>query len=310
MAASEHGTDVFHHVRDSTSFELPQFLGGELHIPQPFGDVFPITRFMLLELVTLVLAVVIFRGLAKRIASGEAPRGRFWHFWEAIVVYLRDQLVRPLIGGEHGGHVEGHLGDPAVDVAHAHGAAHHAPHDARAAHPADRFLPFIWSVFFFVLINNLLGMLPFLGSATGNIWVTGVLAVCTFAYVVWTGSAEQGALGFWKSLVPQMELPAALKPVFIPLLWFIEFAGLLIKHGVLAIRLFANIMAGHTVVSVILGFIAVPAIAGSMLYYPVGWVSVFVQAAVGLLELLVAFIQAYVFAFLATLFIGSAVHPH
>ncbi|MSR58570.1 MAG: ATP synthase F0 subunit A [Planctomycetaceae bacterium] len=314
MASGEHGNDVFHHVRDVDYFEVPQFLGGKIHIPQPFGEYFVVTKFMLLEVVALVLAVVIFYGLARRVATGEPVRGRFWNFWEAIVLFLRDQLVRPLIGDDQG-HGHGH---DAADhhAAQGHGGrGHDHEHHTEApkittVHPADRFLPFIWSVFFFILFNNLLGMIPFLGSPTGSIWVTGVLAVSTLAYVIWTGTSALGHIGFWKALVPQMELSGPMKLFILPLLWVIEFVGLLIKHGVLAVRLFANVMAGHTVIAVILGFIAAEAVAGSSLYYLVAPASVLGQVGIGLLELFVAFLQAYVFAFLATLFIGSAVHPH
>src|SRR5215471_7303989 len=100
--AAEHSPDVFHHVRDNTAFELPKFLGGEWHIPQPFGEAFPITKFMLLEVVAAVLVFLIFRTLAKKVATGQPTRGRFWNFWEAIALFLRDEVVRPTIGD--GGH--------------------------------------------------------------------------------------------------------------------------------------------------------------------------------------------------------------
>src|SRR5204863_8495790 len=99
-------------------------------------------KFMVLELVVLVVGVLIFRGLALRIASGQAPRGAFWHFWESIALYLRDELVRPLIGDDSAhGHGDGH-GEAAQSAGH-HDVAHgnHVPH---AGHPADRFLPFVW----------------------------------------------------------------------------------------------------------------------------------------------------------------------
>ena len=92
------------------------------------------------------------------------------------------------------------------------------------------------------------------------------------------------------------------------MLWVIELAGFLIKHAVLAIRLFANIMAGHTVIAVFLGFIALTAESG--MWAIVMPSSILAQVLIGLLELFVAFLQAYVFAFLATLFIGAAVNPH
>lgn len=304
-------TDVFHHVRDATVFELPKALGGEIQIPQPFGTHFAITKFMILETVALVLAVLIFRGLAKRVRSGEPIRGGFWNFWEAIALFLRDQLVRPTIGEGHHGH-DDHGHDSHAHDSHGHAAHGHDDHahgaKVSSAHPADKFLPFIWSIFFFILFNNLLGAIPWLGSPTGNIWVTGVLAVSTFAYVVYVGSKELGAVGFWKALVPSMDLPGPMKLFVLPLMWVIEFVGLIIKHGVLAVRLFANIMAGHTVIAVMLSFIG--AVGGSPLYYVVAPASVLGQVGIGLLELFVAFLQAYVFAFLATLFIGSAVHPH
>jgi F-type H+-transporting ATPase subunit a len=306
--ASGHGSDVFHHVRDALVFELPKAFGGEVHIPQPFAPYFAITKFMILETVALLLAIVIFRGLARRIATGEPVRGAFWNFWESIALFLRDQLVRPSIGdGGHGHDDHGHGHDDHGHAAHGHDA-HGAAAKVSAAHPADQYLPFIWSVFFFILFNNLLGAIPWLGSPTGNIWVTGVLAVGTFAYVIYVGSKELGAVGFWKGLVPSMDLPGPMKLFVLPLMWVIEFVGLIIKHGVLAVRLFANIMAGHTVIAVMLSFIG--AVGGSSLYYVVAPASVLGQVGIGLLELFVAFLQAYVFAFLATLFIGSAVHPH
>jgi F-type H+-transporting ATPase subunit a len=160
------------------------------------------------------------------------------------------------------------------------------------------------------LICNLLGALPWLGSATGEINVTGALAVTVFGTVIAYGSKELGFAGFWKALCPHMDVPGALKPLLIPMIWCIELLGLFIKHGVLAVRLFANIMAGHTVIAVFLGFIAMPGIVDSALFYIVTPSSILAQVGVGMLELFVAFLQAYIFSFLATLFISTAVHPH
>lgn len=299
--AAGHSSDVFHHVRDTTVFEVPQFLGGEWHIPQPFDGYFAITKFMLLEVVAALVVFAIFRTLARKAASGEPVRGRFWNFWEAIALYLRDDVVRPTIGEGHVHHEEhaGH-GD------YGRGESMHAT-KRTGGHPADKYLPFIWSVFFFILFCNVLGAIPWLGSPTGNIWMTAALAVCTFVVVIRAGMSEVGVLGFWK-MVPSMELPFALAIFLVPLMWVIEFVGLIIKHGVLAVRLFANIMAGHTVISVILGFIA--AIGSHPLFYLVAPASVFAQVGIGLLELFVAFLQAYVFVYLATVFISVATQPH
>jgi F-type H+-transporting ATPase subunit a len=301
--ASEHSADVFHHVRDNTVFEVPQFLGGQWHIPQPFGESFPITKFMILQVVAGLLILLIFRALAQKVASGQAVRGRFWNFWEAIALFLRDEVVRPTIGEGHAHH------DPHD------GHDKHPPHDerghspaAKSRHPADKHLPFIWTTFFFILICNLLGAIPWLGSPTGHICVTGALAITTLFVVIRTGMKEVGPVGFWKALVPPMDVPAWLGIFMIPMIWVLEFVGLMIKHGVLAVRLFANIMAGHTVIAVILGFIQDT--AGTPLFFAVAPASVLGQVGVGLLELFVAFLQAYVFVFLATVFISAAANPH
>jgi len=284
-------SDPFHHVRDSSVFELPR--GIEIPLPEIFG--WQLTKFMLLQLVAFGLTFWIFRGLAKRVQDGTEPRGRWWNFWESIAVYIRDEVVRPTIGTSHHDH-DDHAAEP-----------EHAA--ATSGHPADAYLPFIWSCFFYVLFCNLLGAIPWMGSPTGEINVTSVLAVVAFGVVVTCGTRASGFVGFWKSLAPSMDLPGAMKYVLLPMIWVIELIGLFIKHGVLSVRLFANIMAGHTVIAVILGFIAMTA-DNTGLWMAVTPVSIAGQVAIGMLELFVAFLQAYVFAFLATLFISMAIHPH
>src|SRR5262249_34314711 len=142
--------------------------------------------------------------------------------------------------------------------------------------------------------NNLLGMIPGLASATGNINVTGVLAVMTLATVLFAGMRELGAVGFWVGIVPHMDVPAYIKIFLWPLMFVIEVAGLLIRHVVLAVRLFANMFAGHVVLAVILGFILT---AEGSLFIPVMASSVVGVIALSLLELFVAFLQAYIFTF-------------
>ncbi|QDT97397.1 F0F1 ATP synthase subunit A [Gimesia aquarii] len=285
MAAGH--TDHFHHVRDFPHFELPW--GIHLELPSLFG--FQITKFMLLQLIAVTFLFFVFRGLAKHAAGGQVVRGRWWNFWESLVIYMRDEVVRPTIGSDH------HHDDD-------HG--HHE--EPKVGHSADKYLPFVLSCFFYVLICNLLGVFPWMGSATGELNVTIALAFTTFCTVIMYGTREQGFIQFWLSLAPSMELPFFMKLTLLPMIWVIELAGFLIKHAVLAIRLFANIMAGHTVIAVFLGFIAMTADSG--LWAIVMPSSIIAQILVGLLELFVAFLQAYVFAFLATLFIGAAVHPH
>lgn len=317
--------DPFHHVRDSNVWELPVFvlkaLGLDSYPTLPvftiFGHQFVVTKYMVLQVVALVLSLLIFRGLAKRVKGGKPVSGLWWNFWETLALFIRDQVVRPSIGIPH--HHDDHGDAHGHDHAHADagGAAHDHAHGAHvdasghvaveAGHPADKYLPYVWSVFFYILICNLLGAIPFLGSPTANINVTAVLALVTFAHVVYFGSQQSGFAGFWKSLVPSMDLPGPIAVVLLPGIWVIEAGGLLIKHGVLAIRLFANIMAGHTVLGVFLGFIA---LVDGALWGIVMPASILGQVGIGMLELFVAFLQAYVFALLASLFISAAVNPH
>ncbi len=312
------GHGPFDHVKDSAAFELPGFVAGifgshEIVLPK-IGS-FQITKFMVLQVVAALLTIVIFRGLSSRIAGGRPAKGLFWNFWEAIALFVRNEVVRPCIGiphqhnhgGDHG-HAEPHHG-AAHSAEPVHGASGHATEAVSVSHPADRYLPYVWSVFFYILFCNLLGAIPFLGSPTADTSVTGVLALMTFLHVVRYGSEQSGFVGFWKSLVPGMELPGVLAVILIPMIWVIEAAGLLIKHAVLALRLFANLLGGHTVISVFLLFIAQSADHGSVwwLVMPASTVG---QLAIGLLELFVAFLQAYVFAMMTSLFISAAVNPH
>jgi len=296
MSAETH-EDHFHHVRDAAGFDLP---GGtiehghgtlDIHLPEILG--FQITKFMVLQVVAASLVYLIFRGLARRVQDGNPVTGRFWNFWESIALFIRDDVVRPTVGDHH----------------HDHGS-HGDSHVAHSGHPADQYLPFIWSCFFYVLICNLLGAIPWLGSATGNINVTGTLAVCAFVATVVFGFRAMGPAGFFGNMRPDTGVSGPVGAVISSGIFGIEVFGFFVKHGVLAVRLFANIMGGHTVMAVILGFIAAAANGGFALWSAVTVGSVLGQLFIGLLELFVAFLQAYVFAFLATIFIAGAVHEH
>lgn len=300
------GSDHFHHVRDFPYFELPG--GHHLGLPHfaipVYGD-FQITKFMILQVIAGLLTLLIFRGLARRVGSGEPTSGRFWNFWESIVIFLRDEVVRPTVGDGHHDHDDHGDGD------HGHDSHGEASHDsAHAGHYADQFLPFICSCFFYILFCNLLGAIPMLGSPTGSLSVTLVLAVSVFAYNVLQGSKTFGFIGFIKNQCPDLGLEGAMGIGIGFGVWCIEMVGLFIKHGVLAVRLFANIMGGHTVIGVILGFIAADGVAGTMLQGLVIPASIGGQIFIGLLELFVAFLQAYVFAYLSTIFLSASMHAH
>jgi F-type H+-transporting ATPase subunit a len=150
-------------------------------------------------------------------------------------------------------------------------------------------------------------MIPGGASPTGNINVTAALALLTLATVILAGTREMGFAGYWLSIVPHLDVPALLKPFLWGLMFMIEVLGLFIKHIVLAVRLFANMFAGHVVLAVILGFILM---AKGFLFYVIMPASIGGVICLSLLELFVAFLQAYIFVFLSALFIGFAVHPH
>jgi len=259
------------HIRDSDRFHFP---GWSPALPKVLG--FQLTKYMVLELVAAALMLVVFLSLARRIRGGGPPKGLFWNFFEVMLVFIRDEVARPSIGKRD----------------------------------ADKFLPFLWNIFFFILFCNLLGILPWAGSPTGALTVTAALAGITFCAVVGTGIQKFGVGGFFKSLVPQMELPKATAILLIPMIFVIELVGLLIRHVVLAVRLLANMFAGHLVLAVILGFIATSANYFFLAWLGITTASVLGSAALTLLELFVAFLQAYIFTFLSALFIGMAVHPH
>lgn len=262
-----------HHVQDAYAFDLP--FGVHIDIPQPlamFG--FKISKFMVLELVVAALMVAIFVPLAWKVAGGKPPRGRLWNLFEMVLVFIRDEMARPAIG----------------------------------RHDADRFLPYLWTAFFFVLFCNLIGLVPWTGSPTGALAVTGTLAAVAFCMSVGAGMLKLGPVGYFTGQIPHMDLPIVLAVFLKPMILGIEIMGVCIKHGVLSVRLLANMFAGHLVLAVILGFIA--ATAQSWLWYGVMPASVLGALALNFLELLVAFLQAYIFTFLSALFIGMAMHPH
>lgn len=170
----------------------------------------------------------------------------------------------------------------------------------REAHLPDKFVPLFATFFVFILTMNLLGMVPIpvIGNtATSNLNVTGALAAIVLLVSIVSGLVYQGPGGFVKLFIPG-GLPAALVPV----LFVLEFVGFFIKHGVLMVRLFANMLAGHLVIGAFLGLI------GDMESVGMAALSVPLSLFVACLELLVAFLQAYVFTLLGVLFVGGMVH--
>ncbi|QDU28710.1 ATP synthase subunit a [Anatilimnocola aggregata] len=306
-----------------------------------------ISKYMLIELAVGLILAILFSWLARRVIKGGAPKGRIWNLLETFVVFIRKEIAEPAIGGGHHDehHDEGHAhGDHAevkhghkVDAAgnavalshddHAHGAYPHAGpgHSTKPGHhehhvsPATRFTPLLCTIFFFVLGCNLAGMLPWVGAPTSAWGVTFALALITFATVVIAGMGEFGFIGFFANQVPTMDMPWYMAIVMKPAIFLIEILGLVIKHAVLSVRLLANMVAGHLVLLAIMG-VAFGAQAAMTFTAPDGTVGVMwwvaASAAVvgcallSMLELFVAFLQAYVFTLLSALFIGAAIHKH
>ena len=203
--------------------------------------------------------------LAKKTTA--IPQGVFRYLFESLFLFIRDELVYPTMGAKHG----------------------------------RVFLPFFMTVFSLILTLNLVGMfpLPYIGGATtSNIGFTIPMALAVLIGSIGGGLIVNGPGGFVKSFIPS-GLPTAIVPV----IFILELVGFFIKHGVLAIRLFANMLGGHLVTGAFLGLIFL------FQSYGVAGASIPMAVFIGFIELLVAFLQAYVFTLLAVLFIGGTVHP-
>lgn len=300
--------------------EFNQALDGKILIPQPFGTLdslyekksgFCISKYMILELLLAGIMLLVFTRLAKRLRSGEAPKGAFANLFEAMILFVRDQVARPAIDSHDHGHGEhGEHGD------HGHGAVAFAgvggPTVAvhREVHEGDRFVPLLLTLFFFVLGCNLLGMVPWAGSPTASFSVTLALAGVTMLTVIVAGMLKFGFFGFFANQVPSMDLPLPLAILLKPMIFAIELLGLCIKHLILAVRLLVNMVAGHLVLLGIMGLISAAATYSTGMWATVTGISVVSCALFSLLELFVAFLQAYIFTFLSALFIGASVHQH
>jgi F-type H+-transporting ATPase subunit a len=228
-------------------------------------------------LLMLVLPLSLRRKKGGDAIDSMVPSG-FANFIEVICQYLREEVARPILA-EH----------------------------------TDRFIKYIWSVFFFVLTLNVLGMLPIAaiaplfglhigGTATANIWVAGSLALITLMMAVING-LRLGKMDYIKHFCPG---PLWMAPLLVP----IEIFGLLAKIFALTVRLFANMVAGHLVLAVLLSFILSAGTASAALGLGVAVPVVLGSVALNMLEIFVAFLQAFIFTFLTTLFIGMSVVFH
>jgi len=284
------GTVMMHHVADGYVIEFPGYCEGALAFncewdlnrtfgttttldaqghpvasgPLVFGglNMTPTKHVIMMWLATALLLLAAFSAVKGK---AMVPRG-FYNFFETLVAFVRNDIATPNIGKEH----------------------------------ADRFLPYLLTAFFFILFVNLFGLLPYAGTATANISVTVLLALCTFFVTQYAAIRAQGVGGYLKHLTGGVPVSLAwLWPIMIP----VEFLGLFTKPFALTVRLFANMVAGHFVILALLGLIY----AISFWVFPV---SVALALAIFMLELFVAFVQAYIFTMLSALFIGAGLVHH
>jgi F-type H+-transporting ATPase subunit a len=250
-------------------------------LPESLGLGAHVTNHVLMLAASALLMLILFPWIAR--AKGAVPTG-LRNALETLLQFIRETVARPAL---------------------------------REA--TDRFVPYLWTSFFLVLFANLIGMLPidalvtavsghevhwhFGGTATGNLSITAGLALSSFLLIHIGGMMELGVVRYWKGFVPHV--PGALYP----LMFVLELIGSLVKPFALAIRLFANMIAGHIVLAVLIGFMGVLASGVSGLGIGVAIASIIGAVFISLLELLVAFLQAYIFTYLTALFIGMAVHP-
>jgi F-type H+-transporting ATPase subunit a len=250
---------------------LPGTMEQDMNAQLPLD--FSFTKNVLGIFVSIFILLVVFISAARRyVRNPGAPRG-LQSLLEPLILFIRDDIVIPSIGEKR----------------------------------YMRYMPFLLTLFFFIFLNNLLGLVPiFPGGAnvTGNIAVTMVLALFTFVITSFSGNKA-----YWMHIVNAPGVPWWLK-IPVPLMPIVELIGVFTKPFVLMVRLFANITAGHIIM---LGFISLIFIFGEMnaaLGYGVSVISIAFSIFMYLLELLVAFIQAYVFTLLSALYFGMATEEH
>lgn len=272
---------LMHHLSDSGEWELPGFV---LHLPQfpPIQvgslaiDLSP-TKHVVLMVLAAILCAVAFIYVARMVErkyTHNAPSG-LANATEALVIFFRDQVCRANIG-----------------------------------HGADAYAPYILTLFFFILVMNLFGLVPFMGSATGNLSVTAALAVLSFIVTEVSGFRELGPRGYARTIFFAPEgMGPVWKAIMLLVMTPVEFLGKLTKPFALAIRLFANMTAGHTLILSLIGMIFLFANL-TIGKWGVAGASVGMATAVGILEVFVAFLQAYIFAMLTAVFVGLIRHAH
>lgn len=278
------GEMVLHHTADAYSIGLEPLFSwhwsptawmvniGGFHL-----NMTPTKHVIFLVLAALLVFLSMWaagRAIKKQRAHEQAPKG-FAAGMEGLVLYVRDEIAIANIG-----------------------------------HDGAKFAPFIMTLFFFILYANILGLMPWGSAATGNLAVTGALAIMVFLTVEIAGMKKLGFKGYMATIfphVPGMEggMATAMSIAMAP----IELLGKFVKPFALAVRLFGNMTAGHFVILSLFGMIFLFGTLGAA-SYAIGVVTAALVTGIMLLELFVAFLQAYVFALLSSVFIGLMQHEH
>jgi F-type H+-transporting ATPase subunit a len=260
--------ELLHHVYDSHEIDLP-FIGPitlphfqPVHVGSLTIDFSPTKHVIFLWFAALFLLVIAITA-ARSVAKHPVPRG-IGNFIEAFVMYVRDEICVPNMG-----------------------------------HAGLKYMPYLLTTFFFILIMNLCGLVPYGATATGNISVTAGLALIAFLMIQGSAIRAQGVGAYLKHLTGGVHW--ALWPIMVP----IEILGLFTKPFALMIRLFANMIGGHIVIVSLLGMIFI------FKNYLIAVGPVFFVLGISMLELFVAFLQAYIFTMLTSLFMGLGMaHAH
>ena len=223
-----------------------------------------LTRNVVQMIIALALLVWVMISIAKRYEKGEgvhsAPKGS-QSLLEPVIIFIKDEVAKPNLGSRY-----------------------------------RKYLPYLLTVFFFILINNLVGLIPGTANVTGNIAFTFVLAVISFIVILFSSNKH-----YWGHII-NPPVPLGVKPILIP----VEILGIFTKPFALMIRLFANMIAGHIIIICLVSLIFI----FGALNTGIGWgfspLSVAFVIFIYFIEILVAFLQAYIFANLTAVFIGQA----
>ncbi|MEO6094953.1 MAG: F0F1 ATP synthase subunit A [Fibrobacteria bacterium] len=255
------GDFLTHHI--SNSYEWKPTPWTTFHLPhwQIGGIDMGISQHVLMMFLAAGLLILLFAMGGRR--SRNAPISKLGHALEALVIYIRDEVVEPNLGKKD----------------------------------SPKWLPFFLTLFFFFLTLNLVSLIPGFSAATGNVNFTATMALMIFVVYNLAGMVHNGPVHYFVNIVPKGV------PLFVlPIIALIEFMGLFTKAVALCIRLFANMTAGHILILSLTGLI----IVFKSYYVALGFLPM--TLFIYLIELLVAFLQAYIFTLLSALFVGMAIH--